>query len=275
VFSFVSESEINLPAQSGLCFSSTVSTLQVFPIPCSALDPGTPGRIPVGPRSKSIPSPGSESFAYPHSHRLWEVCGRPSSRARGDLCLLTLLPPDLLRVILSFLSLEDICMFDSSLLNHEPRSLYLSAAHGHQIAYANRYKRRDCLPWILNRGMLAHDLRITKEFEWFRELASKSMNTLRTLNIYSSDISDAELERIACPNLVDFTLKGCPRITTQVLRTLFSHCPGLQTFRDRKVKSLLMSFLSSSLTVPICAILIFQTTSGGRTPPWLFLPEAH
>jgi hypothetical protein len=164
-----------------------------------------------------------------------------------EMSLLTLLPPDLLRVLLSFLTLQDIFIFDSALLNHELRSLYLSATHGHQIAYANKYSMRRGLHWVLNRGMLAHDLLITKEFEWFREFASKSMNTLRTLSIYSSDISDSELERMICPNLVSLTCSGCPEITSQGFQTFFSHC--------RNLRSLCLSETSSPSSAVIAIII--------------------
>jgi hypothetical protein len=144
-----------------------------------------------------------------------------------DRSMLALLPQDLLRVLLSFLKLKEICVFDSALLNHELRSLYLSATHGHHlIIYANRYKT---LPWVLERGMLAHDMRILNEFGRFRALAFRSMTALRKLLVFSSDISDSELEQLICPNLLSLTCTDCAAITSRGLGTFLSHCSNLQS----------------------------------------------
>jgi hypothetical protein len=140
--------------------------------------------------------------------------------------MLALLPQDLLRVILSFLKLKEICVFDSALLNHELRSLYLSATHGHRLIIdANRF---DHLPWVLDRGMLAHDMRILNGFERFRELAFRSMTALRKLSVFSSDISDSELEELICPNLLSLTCADCAVITPRGLQAFLSHCSNLQ-----------------------------------------------
>jgi hypothetical protein len=89
-------------------------------------------------------------------------------RRAASPSLLTVLPPDLLRVILSFLGLRGICLFDYALLNHELRSLYLSATHGHQITFRAGYRTGDLLSWVMNRGMLVDDLLIANRFEPFR-----------------------------------------------------------------------------------------------------------
>jgi hypothetical protein len=145
-----------------------------------------------------------------------------------DRSMLTLLPQDILRVLLSFLKLKEICVFDSALLNHELRSLYLSATHGHRlIIYANIYKTLGHLPWVLDRGILVHDMRILNGFGLFRELASRSMTVLTTLKVSSFDISDSELEQLICPNLLCLTCADCAAITSRGLGAFLSHCRNL------------------------------------------------
>jgi hypothetical protein len=142
--------------------------------------------------------------------------------------MLTFLPQDILRLLLSFLRLKEICDFDSALLNHELRSLYLSATQGHRlIIYSCIYTTFNHLAWVLDRGMLAHDMQID-EFGPFRELAFRSMTVLTRLSVFSLDISDSELEQLNCPNLLCLTCVDCAAITSRGLGAFLSHCRNLQ-----------------------------------------------
>jgi hypothetical protein len=162
-----------------------------------------------------------------------------------------LLPIDLFRQILQYLTLIDFGIFDQSLLNHETRSHYLTSLTGLDIhGLINIYMTKELENWFLNRNFNLQILCYNNYFSFL--LIEKFQQSLCHLELYFTEIQDSHLQMIGSssslssasassssasssysssyPKLTSIVFVACHSITSNGLKIFFQQNLQLEKF---------------------------------------------
>jgi hypothetical protein len=140
------------------------------------------------------------------------------------------LPLDLLRLCLQNLSILDVAIFDLSILNREYRSTFLFALKGLELLEMNFYLTSELMQWLMRRGVLVRNIPLAIENSNLFDLIEYSRETLRSINLSHSRISDDLLLAFLtnCPRLTSIDLRSCPRLTDQGIQSFLAHKSNLR-----------------------------------------------
>jgi Leucine Rich repeat len=140
---------------------------------------------------------------------------------------------NLILTIMSWLDLRDYGLLDLALTNTVERKRWmicLSSAHLNSNLWTTRCEH-SLLRWLIKRKMQPEVITCNGSYGARVDLSFVGIDNklLRTLVLFTSDITDAELLMIAqgCPQLEDITVRGCRKISDTGLLALAVNLPGL------------------------------------------------
>ena len=146
---------------------------------------------------------------------------------------------DLMASILSYLSMANICRFDTAVTNRVTRVIWLSLLRGTNHHSINNHKHsHESIRWLVERGISPEYLETSDRRCVARSINRDTilgldMSSLRTLSVYQCQIRDEDILSIAhgCPNLTGIILGFCCDLTDVSILALARCCVQL-TFID-------------------------------------------
>lgn len=127
------------------------------------------------------------------------------------------LPIDITRLILQYLILEEIQLFDISLNQRESRSLFLSSLNGLELFdIKNEIRKSKDILWFLKRSIPIYELNIQFSNDNLIKLLDKNINNLKLINFNSTlnSLSDEIFLILGkCKNLKFISMENCLNVT--------------------------------------------------------------
>jgi hypothetical protein len=178
--------------------------------------------------------------------------------------MFTAFPIDVFRLVLQYLTMEELCTFDSTLLNHDCRSHFLQAVNRLDLFDINQGRTQWLMmPWLLTRNLLIKNLLIHDPFgdeeitdfptpekvENCRKLIIQNSNSLESISLINMSqflSPDFFLIFKECHNLTSLDFEGC-NLTDEILMTLFE---------GKEILSLNLSSNQELSSVSVCLISV-------------------
>lgn len=226
----------------------------------------------------------------------------------SSFSMFTNLPMDIYRLILQFMTLNDIGIFDISLFNSTSRTTFLSSLNGFELVELSQLpqlpRKSTLLKWLTLRSIHITSITIQQCDIHCVELVAKNWNCLRelflpntlpslqlcqllrhcpklkTLSLESSGITDENLREVFAtepaqsttspfvaspsttpPSFTALDLSKCIQLTKDIMETITSHCPTLQTL---SLTDLPITDAEVALLTSRCPCVTFLGLSGTK-----------
>ena len=135
--------------------------------------------------------------------------------------------------VLSYLTLQSICRFDSAVTNTTARVTWLRSLRVSNHGSVDEHMHsNESMRWLEKRGIRPESLMVMDD-RWEAEringtsLLGLNIASLRCISLRNCDIGDTEVISLAhgCPNLSEICLSGCDRVCNEGLVALakFNH----------------------------------------------------
>jgi hypothetical protein len=162
-------------------------------------------------------------------------------------CLFEILPDDLFRLCLQFLSFNDIGIFDNSITNHALRASYLSTIKGFMIEdLLEEDFTKPVITWLCSRGFVSRLIWLNELTQEGIELISNCRSILEILNFSNCENMTISLcEEIPhCPNLKYLIFDRCESLTEEGLVSILTRNPHVNSLDLMNLEFLGNDFLS-------------------------------